>query len=300
MKRNRFFSLIELLVVVAVISILASLLMPSLRNAISTSEKLTCLTNMRSIFTGVSLYSSDYYSYYPGGHYDNSYSAYDNSMVSVYTRSTTNKHQAVNLGLLLYHDYFSHFDELHCPTENELIYAPLSKEIATTVERTQKGFKAAIDNTSSKATFQYTSYAYRGTAYRNSEQFIAHGPIPGTYSSTGKYYFEYLKKENNNPCTDNTCGKYHSRIALISDDFTVSTSNGWGEQINAHHKDGINVVFTDGSGELKEDYLGRISNLFQYYSTVYQLNGKAEDVWDYFDDFIGVQSPYATLNHFAP
>lgn len=53
------FTLIELLVVIAIISILAALLMPTLRRAREQANSVACLSNLRQIYTGFALYAND-------------------------------------------------------------------------------------------------------------------------------------------------------------------------------------------------------------------------------------------------
>ena len=72
-----YFSLIELLIVVAIISVLASMLMPSLKNALETARRAACLNNEKSYGIGFALFEGDY------GHLHNFGSPYsDNSKIN--------------------------------------------------------------------------------------------------------------------------------------------------------------------------------------------------------------------------
>lgn len=64
-KANRAFSLIEMLVVIAIIAILASLLMPALMNSLESAYRTGCQNRMKSLYSGLSMYSSDYNGYLP-------------------------------------------------------------------------------------------------------------------------------------------------------------------------------------------------------------------------------------------
>jgi prepilin-type N-terminal cleavage/methylation domain-containing protein/prepilin-type processing-associated H-X9-DG protein len=60
------FTLIELLVVVAIIAVLISILLPSLSSAREQARNVQCLSNLKSISGGVSLYANEYRGMLPG------------------------------------------------------------------------------------------------------------------------------------------------------------------------------------------------------------------------------------------
>jgi len=59
------FTLVELLIVIAIIAILAALLMPGLKNAKDKAKEISCVSRMKQLFLGMEGYSNDFNGWLP-------------------------------------------------------------------------------------------------------------------------------------------------------------------------------------------------------------------------------------------
>lgn len=66
-RSQRAFTMVELLVVIAVIAILAALLLPALASAKAQGKRVSCLSNLRQIGVAIRTYASDYNGEIPFG-----------------------------------------------------------------------------------------------------------------------------------------------------------------------------------------------------------------------------------------
>lgn len=65
MSRRTTFTLVELLIIISIIAVLASLLLPALRMAKLKAQSIQCMNNLRTIGQAFSLYSSDNDDFFP-------------------------------------------------------------------------------------------------------------------------------------------------------------------------------------------------------------------------------------------
>lgn len=65
MTRHPAFSLIELLAAIAAIALLAALLVPAIARSLNTARRIACLSNLRQIYAGYTLYAADHNGHVP-------------------------------------------------------------------------------------------------------------------------------------------------------------------------------------------------------------------------------------------
>lgn len=65
MKKKYRFTLIELLIVIAIIAILASMLMPALGRARSSAKRIACVATLKQLGAGLLMYASDWNGFFP-------------------------------------------------------------------------------------------------------------------------------------------------------------------------------------------------------------------------------------------
>lgn len=63
----RKFTLIEMLVVISIISVLAALLTPALRQSLDRGQTIVCLNNLKTELAAFTAYTQDYHNYLPNG-----------------------------------------------------------------------------------------------------------------------------------------------------------------------------------------------------------------------------------------
>ena len=65
LRRQKAFTLIELMVVVSIIALLAAMLLPALQRALEQTRRASCMNNLKGAGTALGLYSQNYNNTYP-------------------------------------------------------------------------------------------------------------------------------------------------------------------------------------------------------------------------------------------
>lgn len=112
-KQKNLFSLIELLIVVAIMIILVSLIQPALRKAISQAKWVSCTSNNRNLGAALTSFIEDNYSIFPYGAGPG-----DKAWVGGYATGRWGSKEGVTEALLW--PYVNNLDAYKCPTFMEV------------------------------------------------------------------------------------------------------------------------------------------------------------------------------------
>lgn len=108
---NRNFTLIELLIVIAIIAILAGMLLPALNIARNKAKAIKCTANLRQLGSGIMQYQNDYDDFFMASNFsaNNNYSMYALQKLDPYLNT---KYTSI------YREYYKNDNILLCPSSD--------------------------------------------------------------------------------------------------------------------------------------------------------------------------------------
>jgi general secretion pathway protein G len=124
-QKNKGFTLLELMIVIAIISILAVAMIPNFVNARNTAKLTNCKTILRNISTVVEMYSQDNEGKYPASDFiitltGNPLSGYIDKAYICPVAKASYEYKQINNGLSY---------NIYCPTYNNTLKHRTSREI---------------------------------------------------------------------------------------------------------------------------------------------------------------------------
>ena len=121
MKRRAFFTLIELIIVIAIIGVLLSLLLPSLSRAKESAKRAVCLSNQKQLHTMSMLFAKENNYWIPRGAMNDGTSNEEKNAFSIYRMRKyigidENVIGSISNNANGYHNFFSKYPVLQCPS----------------------------------------------------------------------------------------------------------------------------------------------------------------------------------------
>lgn len=212
---KRYFSLIELLIVIAIIAILVAMLLPALSRAKEMGKRVECLSQERDFGTAMGMFASDFKRKYPKGQ-----AAINGT--GIFTSYTVGGDIAYGLGKLRIMEYLTTSETLYCPSW-EHPYIQYGKRSA---DKDYGGWRKPGSGKGGPKKQRQTSYYYRST-------------FPGL---------------NGNEFRSAKLGIEPGSEPIVSEHWARRTADGnLGAGALSHWAEGYNVLFLDGHASWKDD-----------------------------------------------
>lgn len=216
--RKSGFTLVELLVVVAIIAVLVALLIPALANAKEDGRRTKCLANTRALALMCRVYAGEYENNTPIG-----YDYYSGYGFSLYDSSSKN----IGIGIFYAINYIKNPLVYYCPTETSIWYG-YNTPNNPWPPGANPGLNIASDYTC-RPVVDFTTASWGG-ANSNRPYNPSNGTPPWDWFSRSNHYFKLDDQSNS-----------LDRCAILADDFFTTS------EIQTRHGNGVNVAYMDGS-----------------------------------------------------
>lgn len=254
--RVKGFTLIEVLVVVAIIALLVSILLPSLKRAREMARRAVCLSNLHQQGLGMNAYGAD----------NNSYLPVRGEFGYLLKRKVGNEYVAVNYGAL--YGKFIRETPPRAPLKVKKSYVAKSVDIFTCPRLV--AVASSKQNWQQYGTHTFldlTDYTFGGYMYAAP---VAEGKYPRTgvknvYSPKGfsgegiwnTNYLRWLTDVKGYNAANAITYEPPSMQAIESDQIIGGPETGW---VRSLHENGLNVLYSDFHAKfVKNDWQGTLS-----------------------------------------
>lgn len=109
------FTLVELLVMIALVCIVAALLLPALQNTVREARLVSCASNLRAQFVGIQIYSDDSNGHMPAPWPAQNTTQYLNDRTTSANSDSLSTRRGIGIGALISNGYLSGSSSVLCP-----------------------------------------------------------------------------------------------------------------------------------------------------------------------------------------